>query len=644
MRMVVWYGMVPVWCFRALLFSSDPWVVDKTSEFLRFLQISRPFSNRPHKMRRTRSFCVPFVVSYFTTLTITTGNMKIFSISVLFFVTISGFPRLTHSLSVGECSASATTFFCPNCDGIQVTDCLECDGFLSTDTRHNMCIDRRLFQRKNTDREDPENHYHFLLNDLLGTIVWFVTAGIAMACGVGGGGVYVPLGILLLQFAPKPASGLSQASIFGASLGGLLLNGRHTHPFRNIRHDAALAPEEESKLGLQRELRKHEKEQYEAIGGKYYTRPLIDFDMALFLSPMAMAGAVLGVLVQKILPNWAYLLIAVLVLSLTSRKTYKKFFSVHEKEKKAREEAAKEEENCNKTSHGSRPDSESPGLSPEEAAVPDSHFSPEDEENLRLRKQYLEHDMRQYPKEKILGLVILWIGLFLLTLMKGGKGVDSIVGITCESPMYAALIVMQFLWMSGFALMYGFKLKREQTLRKAVNYPFFEADPVWDLSSMKTYGFFTFLAGVVGGLIGIGGGMVLGPLMLIMGVDPRVSSAANATMVVLTSSSVAVMFVTSGQVPLSYALFFFSVCFCGAYLGKSTIDGHVKRTGRASFLIFILATIIAFATLGCMVILVTRLAEQDWCFDGFRSFCDISDGEDACISDRLLREFEAGLA
>ena len=242
-----------------------------------------------------------------------------------------------------------------------------------------------------------------------------------------------------------------------------------------------------------------------------------------------------------------------------------------------------------------------------------------------------------------MGLFILWIGLLLLTLMKGGKGLESIVGITCESPIYAVLIVLQFLWLLGFSAVYGYKLNRDQAKRVAVNYPFFEADPVWDMSVLKTYGIFTFVAGVVGGLIGIGGGMVLGPLMLVMGIDPRVSSAANATMIILTSSSVAVMFVTSGQVPLSYALFFFSVCFIGAYFGKSKIDGYVKKTGKASFLIFILATIIAIATIGCLYIMVSRLADRDWCFEGFQTFCTVSGDEEGCIADRLLREFEAVL-
>jgi uncharacterized membrane protein YfcA len=120
---------------------------------------------------------------------------------------------------------------------------------------------------------------------------------------VGGGGVYVPLGILLFQFAPKQASGLSQASIFGAGLAGLLLNGRIRHPVETIRHDAGI-PEQDRPLAKQKRLSKPEEEEYLANGGKFYTRPVINYDMALFMSPMQMAGAVLGLIVQRVLPNW----------------------------------------------------------------------------------------------------------------------------------------------------------------------------------------------------------------------------------------------------------------------------------------------------------------------------------------------------
>ena len=104
-------------------------------------------------------------------------------------------------------------------------------------------------------------------------------------------------------------------------------------------------------------------------------------------------------------------------------------------------------------------------------------------------------------------------------------------------------------------------------------------------------------------------------------------------MIVLTSSSVAVMFVTSGLVPWSYAIFFFGVCLSGAYVGKSKIDGYVKKTGKASLLILILATIIAIATVGCLVIMLTRLNDKDWCFDGFNDFCKVTADEESCAND-----------
>jgi Sulfite exporter TauE/SafE len=364
----------------------------------------------------------------------------------------------------------------------------------------------------------------------------------------------------------------------------------------------------------------------------------------------------LGVLIQKVLPNWLYLLIAELVLGFKAYKTYTKFFATRKKEQgqsqhtslangsteedkdlptkqvapeqhtnevikiaslptgtsavevsldlehgsadashKQGSDMAKTEQLTVETppdeSEGETTNLQALGFQRDATAAPSEqpetvHDNRDNEihkqKELEQRIAFLEEDMRQYPIEKIIALIFLWIGLFILTLMKGGKGVESIVGIYCESPIYYILIVCQFLWMFGFALYFGCKLHQKQLDRVAVKYPYLGDDPTWDISSLKFYGGFTFVAGIVAGLIGVGGGMVLGPLMLVMGIHPRVSSATTATLIVLTSSSVAVMFVTSGMVPWDYAVFYFSVCFAGALVGKNQIDAYVKRTGRAS--------------------------------------------------------------
>ena len=519
--------------------------------------------------------------------------------------------------------------------------------FLRADTVNNLCFNRKLFGYGGDDQDDPNQYYHYLWNDIVGTFVWFLAAGVATACGVGGGGIYVPLGILLLQFAPKPASGLSQASIFGASLGGLLINIRAKHPNKKIRDFPCQRDADDNIVLPPEEDDEDEDEEPDAeyvanrafslrysmhTGVKYYTRPLIDYDMALFLAPMEMAGAVLGKLIQAILPNWLYLMIASVILGFTSYKTYKKFFATRAKEKeevakkKAKEEAKKKKalevgsshigtvditaENLDESPSGSadadEAEADEDGEKDEAAEAAVDNEEKEIIEDVKMldehkqRIQLLEEDARQYPREKLLALLILWIGLIIITFLKGGKGVDSLVGITCESPWFGVLIALQFLWTLGFAALYAYKLLKRKKLKDAVRYPYQPHDVIWDSQKIRFYSSFTFMAGVVAG--------------------------------------VAIMFVTSGLVPWSYAVFFFCVCLCGALVGKKYIDGYVKKTGKASLLICILATIIGLATAGCLIIVFTRLAANNWCFASFNKFCYVSkDSDGSCAGERMVR-------
>ncbi|KAL7426359.1 hypothetical protein ACHAXM_000417 [Skeletonema potamos] len=472
------------------------------------------------------------------------------------------------------------------------------------------------------------------------------------------------MGIFLLRFPPKPSSGLSQASIFGASLGGILVNIRKRHPDEHIRDTKGTPSEEHPGKMVAYEKGKGpmeiEDDRQDYLDGgdgqrKFYTRPVIDYNMALFLAPMEMAGAVLGVIIQRVFPDWLFLCFAAVVLGFTAYKTFVKFFAAYAKDKEAKEErieltrreSQKILESQKKLESQKESDVNGDGTNGEGAARNETVGDLEensgenveevdDPKELEQRRKFLEEDSRQYPFEKISYLIVLWIGLTVFTFLKGGKGVDSVIGITCQDAGFYVLVAAQFLWTMGFAAMFGWKNVKSVNERVAVNYPFNESDVLWDLKKLQFYSFFTFVAGIVAGLIGIGGGMVLGPLMIVMGVNPRVSTATTATMILLTSSSVAVMFVMSGLVPWQYAVYFFCVCLLGAYIGKTKIDAYIKKTGMGSILVGILATIIALATIGCVIILFLNLAKVNWCIEGFKAFCTVSVKEDAACPTRLL--------
>ncbi len=73
------------------------------------------------------------------------------------------------------------------------------------------------------------------------------------------------------------------------------------------------------------------------------------------------------------------------------------------------------------------------------------------------------------------------------------------------------------------------------------------------------------------GMFGIGGGIVKGPLMLALGVEPNVASATAATMIFFTASTACVSFTLFGYYALDYALFAFFLGFLFAAVGQGMI-------------------------------------------------------------------------
>jgi uncharacterized membrane protein YfcA len=113
-----------------------------------------------------------------------------------------------------------------------------------------------------------------------------VFLALASAGGIGGGGIVIPILLMLGDFPPYYSVPLSVTSIVGVSIVCFAIQIRRKHPNERVGH-----------------------------------RPLIAFDVVLLLLPMALAGTVLGVLLNGVSPNWLVLAIIFIVLSYSSVKT-----------------------------------------------------------------------------------------------------------------------------------------------------------------------------------------------------------------------------------------------------------------------------------------------------------------------------------
>jgi hypothetical protein len=140
-------------------------------------------------------------------------------------------------------------------------------------------------------------------SDIFGIVL--VTLGLLVAAsgGIGGGGILVPLLILVFGFSPKHAIPLSNFTILGSSVTNMVLNLDKRHPSED--------------------------------------RPLVDWDLILVMEPLTMAGAIVGAFVSKILPDWILVLSLVALLAYTTHGTVKKGLQQWNKESEQHADEAK---------------------------------------------------------------------------------------------------------------------------------------------------------------------------------------------------------------------------------------------------------------------------------------------------------------
>jgi hypothetical protein len=126
-------------------------------------------------------------------------------------------------------------------------------------------------------------------SDYVGFIAAILGLMLAAGGGIGGGGLLVPIYILILGFPVKHAVSLSNVTVFGGAIANTLLNApkRHPSPLAN-------------------------------------NRPLIDWNLMVMMEPLTMAGALIGADLNEFLPDVMLVIMLVLLLGFTTIRTLKK--------------------------------------------------------------------------------------------------------------------------------------------------------------------------------------------------------------------------------------------------------------------------------------------------------------------------------
>ena len=347
------------------------------------------------------------------------------------------------------------------------------------------------------------------------------------ASGLGGGLLFIPVLLLIMNFYPHEAIPISKIVIFAGASTSFINNLKIKRPGRNAK--------------------------------------ALNYNLVIVNAPNLLLGTVLGVTLNKILPNSLILFLLCLLLFFYSYKTFNTFLKLYREESNG--ELHSMSSQFNTISHGNN-----------------NNDINQQEERPIESELYKDQFLLRWDKLKyILIPFLIMAGLSILR--------ESQIVSKCSS--FYWVLMFSFLVIVMIYDYFIFKhIETEYSYRRIINFPYDERDINWTKETIIKLCCIGFLAGFIAGVIGIGGGVVLGPILLDLGIHPIVGTVTTNMLVLITSSSTTFQFILFKMLNLEYGVICIVFSALGSYCGTYLVNTYVKKTGKQSFIVLILFCVV----------------------------------------------------
>lgn len=223
------------------------------------------------------------------------------------------------------------------------------------------------------------------------------------------------------------------------------------------------------------------------------------------------------------------------------------------------------------------------------------------------------------PWGYLLMLAKMWTVVVLLALLKGGHGMPSVLGLECGSASYWAAVLMAIPALLLLSREAADVVVDNHHRLVTLGYEYAEGDVIWNQERVRHSCTIVGIAAVAAGLLGVGGGMVLGPIFIELQLNPLVAQATSTFMVLIMASCTIMQFIIFGMLDQSFASWYGMVGILGAIVGTKGAKVLVEKSGRTSLLIFVLAALLFLS--GTLMLAVGSVQLWRSGLTGFRSLC-----------------------
>eukprot|EP01060_Flectonema_neradi_P001717 TRINITY_DN11043_c1_g1_i1.p1 TRINITY_DN11043_c1_g1~~TRINITY_DN11043_c1_g1_i1.p1 ORF type:complete len:593 (+),score=81.66 TRINITY_DN11043_c1_g1_i1:65-1780(+) len=546
-----------------------------------------------------------------------------------------------------KCHVSSVNFDCGRELGCvdKVCKCCELDDDCGDAGFHECKILSKLKEMSGTECIKECKHKDLVPikpRDWVAMAVVAICVMIAASAGIGGGGLIVPSFIFILVMPADLASPLSSVTITGGALANYLAFNKKPHP------------------------------QYPLI-----KKSLIDYETMLLLLPALLTGVGVGAILDKVLPVWSItVLLFILLLALSIRTSIKAWKAYKEEMKQNKERASNSEEaqgeqvvtntNCCTVTQKILMFCCS-GTGPQQQ-ITDVDFYPK-KILIMMAGAWLITALSALLKggksfSSIIpnvkcgnaGYWLIFFGstllLVLLTVQirsdiikKRQRSIStqntqrgsklSIVrnpSLGDEEPLNpesATQIVVadgnngQGISVQEDAIPVAVDENSESVSEAAPAEQTEGGIVLWNERNTIVFPFICLLCGICAGMLGIGGGMVVGPLLVELGLHPKVVAATSAFAVLVSASAATVLFLIMGLLFPFYSILYLFLGFFATLAGQKIMDALIRRLNLNSIIIIVIAFVTIAATCALGYRSITGLVQtvDSGSSLGFRDLC-----------------------
>jgi uncharacterized membrane protein YfcA len=311
----------------------------------------------------------------------------------------------------------------------------------------------------------------------------------------------------------------------------------------------------------------------------------------MLIMPSLYLGTLFGVQIGTVISEVALALTLAGTLVFVTYNTSLKALSLYrrENEQRAKQGAAVIEMKANPTAFISV--TSAPLIEPQASDPAQREISKD------LQEIYL-NEASHFPRKRVINFAITLGLLFLTSIIVGNKYQSE------RMPAIYGYLMIGVFMLYTFYSSYGNarEIRRIHSVKKRDGYEFDASDIKFDddKSIIKVVAY-TFIAGLLGGIVGIGVGIILASLFLQMSMLPTVVANTNQYLVLISTLSVTSQFLYMGVMNIPYAVYLGLIQLVAAYLGVTQVNQIVKLTGRQSVIVIILTFVLLIALISLPV-------------------------------------------